>query len=119
MADFKESWKSTGTGLGHAFRELGKTLINTGKKGVDKAVDWAGNDNSAQPAQQPAQQPVQQPMQQPVNQPIQQPVPQPAPVQTEENPDVAEEIRKLAQLKDEGIITEEEFTSRKRMLLGI
>ena len=47
MSD-KETWKQTGTGLGHAFRDLGKTLINTGKKGVDHAVDWAGGDGQPQ-----------------------------------------------------------------------
>lgn len=41
MSDFKDSWKQTGTELGHAFRDLGKTLIKTGKKGVDSAVEWA------------------------------------------------------------------------------
>lgn len=56
MSDMKNSWKQTGQGLGHAFRDLGKTLINTGKKGVDKAVDWAGREDQPQ---QPGQQPVQ------------------------------------------------------------
>ena len=37
MADLKNSWKNTGTGLGHAFRDLGKTIIVSGKEGVDKA----------------------------------------------------------------------------------
>ncbi len=32
---------------------------------------------------------------------------------------VADEIRKLAQLKDEGLLTEEEFTAKKKQLLGI
>ena len=32
---------------------------------------------------------------------------------------VADEIRELAKLRDEGILTEEEFTSKKRMLLGL
>ena len=59
MADsMKESWKETGTGLGHAFEGLGKTILKTGKKGVDKAVDWAESDsypsqNYNQPPQQP------------------------------------------------------------------
>ena len=85
MSNLKNSWKNTGSELGHAFRDLGKTLINSGKKGVDKAVDWA---ESGQ------QQPVQQ--RPPVQQPVQQrpPVHQPAP-----NTLVADEIRKLAELK--------------------
>lgn len=32
---------------------------------------------------------------------------------------VADEIRALAQLRDEGILTEEEFTAKKQQLLGI
>ncbi len=32
---------------------------------------------------------------------------------------VADEIRQLAQLKDEGLITEEEFAAKKKQLLGI
>ena len=52
MADLKNSWKNTGTGLGHAFRDLGKTIIVSGKEGVDKAVDWAESDPNANTAQQ-------------------------------------------------------------------
>lgn len=59
MSELKDSWKQTGVGLGHAFRDLSKTLIKTGKKGVDKAVEWAERDNA--PEQQTAQQPEAQP----------------------------------------------------------
>ena len=52
MADLKNSWKNTGAGLGHAFRDLGKTIIVSGKEGVDKAVDWAESDPNANTAQQ-------------------------------------------------------------------
>ena len=105
MSNLKNSWKNTGTELGHAFRDLGKTLINSGKKGVDKAVDWA---ESGQP-QQPVQQPIQQ------RPPVQQrQYAQPAP-----NALVADEIRKLAELKQQGFLTEEEFNSKKKQLLGL
>lgn len=53
MSDIKNSWKQTGSSLGGAFRNLGKSLIKTGKMGVEKAVDWAENDD-AQPAQNSA-----------------------------------------------------------------
>jgi hypothetical protein len=33
--------------------------------------------------------------------------------------DVADQIRKLADLKNEGILTEEEFITQKRKLLGL
>lgn len=62
MSDsMKESWKETGSGLGHAFEGLGKTILKTGKKGVDKAVDWAESDSyPAQSYNQPPQQPYPQ-----------------------------------------------------------
>lgn len=43
--DLKESWKETGIGLGHAFRDLGKTLIKTGATAVKKADEWANSDD--------------------------------------------------------------------------
>ena len=47
MADnFKESWKQTGIGLGHAFKDLGKTVIKTAEVGVNKAVEWADRDDA-------------------------------------------------------------------------
>ncbi len=46
MADsLKETWKETGKGLGHAFRDLGKTLIKTGANVVNKVDDWANGDD--------------------------------------------------------------------------
>lgn len=48
-----------------------------------------------------------------------QPEDQPAaaqPVQSE--PDVTEQIRKLAELRDEGLLTDEEFAAEKKDLLG-
>ncbi|WP_207748316.1 SHOCT domain-containing protein [Clostridium beijerinckii] len=32
---------------------------------------------------------------------------------------VADEIRKLAELKEQGILTEDEFSSKKKQLLGL
>ncbi len=40
----KDSWKETGVGLGHAFRDLGKTLVKTVKIGAEKVDDWANGD---------------------------------------------------------------------------
>ena len=45
MNDLKESWKETGKGLGHAFRDLGKTLIKSADVAVDKAEEWAHSEN--------------------------------------------------------------------------
>lgn len=49
MSDLKENWKKTGVGLGHAFRDLGKTLIKTAAAGVEKASDWANSDDKKKP----------------------------------------------------------------------
>lgn len=104
MSDLKNSWKSTGAGLGGAFRSLGKTLINSGKKGVDMAVEWAGreDDPNAQPERY-------------VNTTAE----EVSPDKAEEVVSVAEEIRRLAELCDQGIITSEEFNAKKKQLLGL
>ena len=131
----KNSWKNTGTGLGHAFRDLGKTIIVSGKEGVDKAVDWAESDPNANTAQQgyvpqgapyvpqgaPIPQPAQYQQQTPPAQPqySQAPQPEQPPRQAPQQSFTADEIRKLAQLRDEGVITDEEFTAKKKQLLGI
>ena len=46
--DLKDSWKETGVGLGHAFRDLGKTLIKTGTKAVKKVDEWASREEEEQ-----------------------------------------------------------------------
>ena len=51
--DLKDSWKETGVGLGHAFRDLGKTLIKTGSKAVKKVDNWANGEESEQEEQNP------------------------------------------------------------------
>lgn len=43
--DLRGTWKETGVSLGHAFRDLGKTLIKTGAKVVKKADEWANEPN--------------------------------------------------------------------------
>ena len=48
MNDLKESWKETGKGLGHAFRDLGKTLIKSADVAVDKVEEWAHADDAQQ-----------------------------------------------------------------------
>jgi hypothetical protein len=37
----------------------------------------------------------------------------------EEEPDYMDELEKLAELKDKGIITEEEFEAKKKQILGL
>lgn len=43
--DLRGKWKETGIGLGHAFRDLGKTIIKSGATAVKKADDWANGDD--------------------------------------------------------------------------
>jgi len=98
MSDFKDSWKQTGIGLGHAFRDLGKSLVKTGKKGVDSAVEWAnGTPKEAQIPETSAA----------------------ADAAEIAETSVANEIQQLAQLKEQGLLTEEEFEAKKKQLLGI
>ncbi len=41
----RDSWKETGIGLGHAFRDLGKSLIKTGATAIGKADEWANKED--------------------------------------------------------------------------
>lgn len=47
----RDSWKETGTGLGHAFRDLGKTLLKTGSGAVRKVDDWVNREDDEQEAE--------------------------------------------------------------------
>lgn len=42
----RDNWKKTGTDLGHAFRDLGKTLIKTAAVGAEKVDRWANSDDN-------------------------------------------------------------------------
>jgi len=46
--DLRGTWKETGVGLGHAFRDLGKTLIKTGATAVKKVDAWANKEDYAE-----------------------------------------------------------------------
>lgn len=107
MPNLKNSWKNTGLGVTHALKGLGKTIITSGKTGVDKAVEWAGREDV--PNGQPAPAQTAAAPQPAVSE-------QPAPAQAYS---VADEIRKLASLKEQGVLTEEEFTAKKKQLLGL
>jgi Short C-terminal domain len=47
-----------------------------------------------------------------------QPAPAPAPVAAAPAPDPIEQLKKLAELKDQGILTEEEFAAQKAKILA-
>lgn len=38
------TWRKTGKNLGSAFADLGKTIVRSGKTGVDKATEWSESD---------------------------------------------------------------------------
>jgi len=44
--------------------------------------------------------------------------PEPAPQSYAPQPDAVEQLRELAKLRDDGILTEEEFAAEKRKILG-
>lgn len=46
MGDLRENWKETGVGLGHAFKNLGKSIVKSVKTGVVKADEWANGDDN-------------------------------------------------------------------------
>ncbi len=121
MSDFKNSWKQTGTGLGGAFKTLGKTLIKTGKKGVDSAVEWAGREDAAPEQPIEAQYTENTGNAYEAEQPGAWTASQPEAQAGTVDPSmlVADEIKKLAALRDQGILTDEEFTARKRQLLNL
>ncbi len=46
MSDLKGSWKQTAKSFILAFNDLGVSLAESAKVGVDKAVEWARKDNT-------------------------------------------------------------------------
>jgi len=44
MGSLKDSWKTTGVGLGHAFRDLGKSIVKSAAVAAEKVDNWANSD---------------------------------------------------------------------------
>jgi Short C-terminal domain len=44
---------------------------------------------------------------------------EPAPASAASEPDYVSELERLAQLRDQGILTDEEFEAKKKQILGI
>ena len=85
-----------------------------------QANRWAEKDQSAYDEQYAQQQQYAQPQYaQPQYAPPQyaQPAPAPAPASSPTD-DMLNQLRQLAQLKDQGILTEAEFTAQKARILG-
>ena len=53
MSELKNSWKKTGSEMGSAFSDLGKSIVKSVRKGVDKATEWAEGDEPAEEKPQP------------------------------------------------------------------
>jgi Short C-terminal domain len=82
-----------------------------------QAGRWQGEADQEAAAQQQQQQQEAPPPQyaaDPAAAPAQYAAPPPPPA-----PDPIAELQQLAQLKDQGILTEEEFTAKKKQVLGI
>ena len=43
------TWRETGKNLGKAFMGLGKTIVGTGEEALEKAEEWAENDDDNKP----------------------------------------------------------------------
>ncbi len=54
--DLRGTWKETGIGLGHAFRDLGKTLLKTGATAAKKVDKWANSEEQPEQPEQDVQQ---------------------------------------------------------------
>ena len=48
----KDSWKKTGTGFGHAFKDLGKAFAHTAKTTIHKVDEWANGDDEEKSQQE-------------------------------------------------------------------
>ncbi|GEM_PF-1215516 len=53
--DLRGTWKETGIGLGHAFRDLGKTLVKSVAHGAQKATEWASEEDEAKETPAPSE----------------------------------------------------------------
>lgn len=42
----RDNWKETGVGLGHAFRDLGKSIVKTMATGAKKVDEWANGEKA-------------------------------------------------------------------------
>lgn len=45
MGDLKDSWKTTGVGLGHAFKNLGKSIVKSASTAAHKVDKWANSED--------------------------------------------------------------------------
>lgn len=61
MADLKKAWKQTAKSFILAFNDLGISLVDSAKAGIDAAVEWARKDNphvEAEGVEIPAEEPA-------------------------------------------------------------
>jgi putative oligomerization/nucleic acid binding protein len=80
------------------------------RKLQERAQTAQSGDDQGQPGDQPEAQPAASTPAQPEAQPA---------ASTPAQPDYTAELEQLARLKEQGILTEEEFTAKKKQILGI
>ena len=51
----RDEWKQAGTGIGHAFKGLGKAFASTAKTAIRKTDEWANGDDAAKAPQSEAE----------------------------------------------------------------
>lgn len=107
-------------------RAVGRTAVVAGtatavsnRVSRRQATKWQKQADEQAAQQQPAQQPAdQQPPPQPVyQQPVYQQPPQAAPAPGSDSGDLVGQIQQLAQLRDSGVLSPEEFAAAKAKLL--
>ena len=95
----------------------GTATAVSGRVARRQAAKFDQKDQAAYDQQQAEQQQAEP--QQAYEQPPQQAYAQPAPPAESGTDDEVDEIRKLAALRDQGLLTEEEFAAKKKQILGI
>ena len=50
MGSLKDDWKETGKDLGGAFKQLGKSLVKSGKKVVNTVDEWSESEDDEEAA---------------------------------------------------------------------
>jgi hypothetical protein len=98
----------------------GTATAVSGRVARRQASKFEQKDQAAydQQQQQAYEQQPQQVYQEQPQQVYQQPAPAAMPAQSETD-EAVDEIRKLAALRDQGLLTEEEFAAKKKQILGI
>lgn len=105
IAEFGNKIKDTGKSGFESAKEIGEKLAQKGGEAVNAAKERTAAAPEAAPTEQPASAPAAAP------------APAPAPAQNISTADTLALLENLAKMKENGILTEEEFTAKKQELL--